>query len=195
MDTRCVPKLNIPRSVHPGIAVKINGSPTVHIHLVLEDFVSFTIPVNRTQRCFSSCIHLLGDLAPGLLLKDKREWPTWRSRNEFIIKIPFPRSYILPLFYFSFFFSLVSFFFFFFFSREWKNCEGQVVKKKIVISSGTILLRGILERLLKKQFLLPSCFMVPWPWCAIDASNRLGTNLAVGRKKWFKNAAVNSGAE
>lgn len=73
MDTRCVPKLNIPRSVHPGIAVKINGSPTVHIHLVLEDFVSFTIPVNRTQRCFSSCIHLLGDLAPGLLLKDKRE--------------------------------------------------------------------------------------------------------------------------
>lgn len=117
MDTRCVPKLNIPRSVHPGIAVKINGSPTVHIHLVLEDFVSFTIPVNRTQRCFSSCIHLLGDLAPGLLLKDKREWPTWRSRNEFIIKIPFPRSYILPLFYFSFFFSLVSFFFFFFLER------------------------------------------------------------------------------
>lgn len=52
--------------------------------------------------------------------------------------------------------------------REWKNCEGRVVKKKIVISSGTILLRGILERLLKKQFLLPSCFMVPWPWCAID---------------------------
>lgn len=68
-----MPKLNIPRSVHPGIAVKINGSPTVHIHLVLEDFVSFTIPVNRTQRCFSSCIHLLGDLAPGLLLKDKEE--------------------------------------------------------------------------------------------------------------------------
>ena len=68
-----MPKLNIPRSVHPGIAVKINGSPTVHIHLVLEDFVSFTIPVNRTQRCFSSCIHFLGDLAPGLLLKDKEE--------------------------------------------------------------------------------------------------------------------------
>lgn len=41
--------------------------------------------------------------------------------------------------------------------KEKKNCEGRVVKKKIVIWSGTILLRGILERLLKKQFLPPPC--------------------------------------
>lgn len=161
-----MPKLNIPRSIHPGIAVKINGSPTVHIHLVLEDFVSFTIPVNRTQRCFSSCIHLLGDLAPGLLLKDKEESqpeeiglnsslkflsPAHISFLYFIFPSPSlssPSSFLLLLFLFL---SL---------SRR-KNCEGRVVKKKIVISSGTILLRGILERLLKKQFLLPSCFMVP----------------------------------
>ena len=161
-----MPKLNIPWSVHPGIAVKINGSPTVHIHLVLEDFVSFTIPVNRTQRCFSSCIHFLGDLAPGLLLKDKEESqpeeiglnsslkflsPAHISFLYFIFPSPSlssPSSFLLLLFLFL---SL---------SRR-KNCEGRVVKKKIVISSGTILLRGILERLLKKQFLLPSCFMVP----------------------------------
>lgn len=160
-----MPKLNIPRSVHPGIAVKINGSPTVHIHLVLEDFVSFTIPVNRTQRCFSSCIHLLGDLAPGLLLKDKEESqpeeiglnsslkflsPAHISFLYFIFPSPSlssPSSFLLLLLFLSL-------------SRR-KNCEGRVVKKKIVISSGTILLRGILERLLKKQFLLPSCFMVP----------------------------------
>jgi len=43
-----VPKLNIPRSIHPGIAIKINGSPTLHTRLIsAEVSVSFTIPLNR----------------------------------------------------------------------------------------------------------------------------------------------------
>lgn len=78
-------------------------------------------------------------------------------RIEFIIIIPLPilsLYFILP----SSLSPLSSFF-----SQEKeresekKNCEGRVVKKKIVIWSGTILLRGILERLLKKQFLPPPC--------------------------------------
>ena len=126
-------------------------------------FIYDTSEPNPTLLLF---LHLLGDLAPGLLLKDKEESqpeeiglnsslkflsPAHISFLYFIFPSPSlssPSSFLLLLFLFL---SL---------SRR-KNCEGRVVKKKIVISSGTILLRGILERLLKKQFLLPSCFMVP----------------------------------
>lgn len=49
-----VPKLNIPWSIHPGIAVKINGSPTPRTRLVSAEVpASFTIPLNRMQ-CSSS---------------------------------------------------------------------------------------------------------------------------------------------
>lgn len=62
-----VPKLNIPRSIHPGIAVKINGSPALHTRLVSEVSVSFTIPLNRQEhdvvRLSFPIVHFLPQIA------------------------------------------------------------------------------------------------------------------------------------
>lgn len=59
-----------------------------------------------------------------------------------------------------------------FFSKERKRVKklrrSSCKEENSNFVGNNIVTRYILEKLLKKQFLLPSCFMVPWPWCAID---------------------------